>query len=86
MMLSQILRRKGLAESLEAYAARCGVKPHEARTSWRIFGLGFLGVDPDAALERVAFDGPRIAPDVRIRTKPTWWETERVAPKAVAAA
>jgi hypothetical protein len=35
-------KRKGLGESLEAYAARCGVSPAEARPAWRWDGLHAL--------------------------------------------
>lgn len=62
-------RRRGLAESLEQYAARCGVTPAEARYAWRVCGLYALGVDHTRAVPA----GPRIAPGVAVPTPPPVW-------------
>lgn len=64
--------RRGLHESLEQYAARHGVRPHEARNAWRVGGAVRLGLPlvlyPDGLQGRgvpaIAPDGPRIAPGV----------------------
>lgn len=69
-------RRAGLSESLESYAARHGMHPHEARPYWRAEGLLLLGVAPTPlTLARVSFTLRcqyvcAIAPGVAVLTRP----------------
>ena len=57
--------RRGLRESLQAYAARHERPVHEARFAWRVCGVAALG-----SLTRMVLDvsGPRIA-DVPVPTR-----------------
>jgi len=63
--------RRDLRESLEAYAARHGATPHEARTAWRRESLRLLRVHaPDAD---VTAGLCAIAPGVRVETAYVDW-------------
>lgn len=67
--------RLGLSESLEEYAGRLGVKPDEARITWRLQGLRFLFPDQlgDQPFEHlvslVNHSGCRVAPNIPVPTK-----------------
>ncbi len=77
------LTRRGLDESLEAYAARIGRTPDEARHLWRIEALRFLRVsflvNDDPALgarevmSLVSRGLARIAPGVSVPTRAVTW-------------
>lgn len=44
-----MIERLGLRESLEAYAARVGMRVHDARPFWRAESLRLLNVTPACA-------------------------------------
>jgi hypothetical protein len=73
------LTRRGLDESLEAYAARIGRTPDEARHLWRIGALVALRVpEPDRHNWMIDVDRGlcRIAPGVSVPTRAVTWSEE----------
>jgi len=76
------LERRGLDESLEAYAARIGCTPDEARDVWRAESLRLLHVElgdfpRSRALNLVCRGGlARIAPGVSVPTRAVTWSEE----------
>lgn len=82
-MISYDLERRGLDESLEAYAARIKRTPDEARHLWRAEGLRLLHVAdfmdvslPALLREHVAIGICRIAPGVSVPTNAITWSDE----------
>jgi hypothetical protein len=71
-MIAYDLARRGLEESLEAYAARIKRTPDEARALWRMGALDALHlapVDIDVVLRGLC----RIAPGVSVPTRAVEW-------------
>lgn len=74
------LERRGLDESLEAYASRIGVSVDAARHVWRAEGVRLLRVADDAshalALTTRGLWGARIAPGVSVPTRAVTWSED----------
>lgn len=71
-----MIYRNGLAESLEEFAARCGLHPEQARYTWQAYGLDYLFASAPYPPVPMVRAGARIAPGVAVPTsnRPTEME------------